>query len=173
MEETWKPYPDRPNRLEVSNLSRVRNKNKILPGSKNTGGYIQFTVSTSEKKVTLSRSRMVAKTWIPNPENKPCVNHINGIKDDDRIENLEWCTYAENILHSIHVLGNMPKRIIYKTGANHQRAIPVKMLDKSGNVIKTYGCIRAVKKDGFCEINVAAVARVVGNTHKGYKWEYA
>ena len=69
--------------------------------SKRTDGYI--AVQYEGKQVLLHR--LLAELFIPNPHNKPCVNHINGIKNDNRIENLEWVTWSENRLHAIHKLG--------------------------------------------------------------------
>jgi len=65
-------------------------------------GYLSITLKDSskpEKKYLIHR--LVAEAFIENKHNKPCVNHINGIKNDNRVENLEWCTYSENTRHSL------------------------------------------------------------------------
>lgn len=83
---------------------------------KNLGrnGYLTVRLSKNNKGRTELVHRLLAKSHIPNPSNKPCVNHKNGIKTDNRIENLEWVTYSENNKHAID-----NKLKLYKKGKLH------------------------------------------------------
>ena len=66
--------------------------------------YLTATLRSEYDRKKCSVHRLVALAYIPNPDNKPFINHKNGIRDDNRIENIEWCTPSENNLHYIHVL---------------------------------------------------------------------
>lgn len=107
----WKKSITHP-RLEVSPTGEIRTyhgghrryvKKKLR---RDKDGYLMVGIRNQEGVGTTARAhRMVAEVYIPNPENKPVVNHLNGIKDDNRVENLRWSTIAENTQHGYDVLG--------------------------------------------------------------------
>ncbi len=75
-------------------------KLRIRKNIKNLYGYMQISLSNNGITGQFKIHRLVAETFIPNIDNKPFVNHINGDKTDNRVENLEWCTGSENMRHA-------------------------------------------------------------------------
>jgi hypothetical protein len=113
-EETWTNCPGNPD-IQVSTMGRFAriSTNSLISGYQTTGGYV--TVDFSGRG-TFSAHRLVAETFIPNPENKPEVNHRDGIKTNNGVSNLEWVTPQENIQHAI-VTGLKT----FKSGQDHHR----------------------------------------------------
>ncbi len=110
-EEIWKGIKDYEDLYEISNFGRIKRiqklstnghivPNKILKNVFDSRGYPYISLLKNNIRSRCAIHRAVAEAFIPNPENKPEVNHINGIKTDYRIENLEWCTHQENIQHA-------------------------------------------------------------------------
>lgn len=79
---------------------------RLLKTQSDSKGYLHVSLSKDDRSKDLLVHRIVAEAFIDNPENKPEVNHKNGVKYDNAVTNLEWNTHSENIQHSIHVLGN-------------------------------------------------------------------
>ena len=101
-EEIWKPIKDYEGLYEVSNLGRVKSlnyrktgKEKILKNIE-CRGYLAVCLTKNGKQKLFKVHRLVAETFIPNPESKPCIDHINTIKNDNRVKNLRWVTHKEN-----------------------------------------------------------------------------
>jgi hypothetical protein len=107
-QEIWKDVVGYNGLYQVSNQSRMRRVKfvdgkfvyTILKPILKKNGYVQHGLCMNNKLKCVSLHRVVAQAFIPNPENKPTVNHINGIRDDNSIDNLEWATQKEQIKHA-------------------------------------------------------------------------
>lgn len=86
----------------------VAHRGKVLKRYTHKNGYQYICLSKKGKETNKRVHRLVATAFIPNPENKLCINHLNGDKADNRVENLEWSTHSENEKHSYDNLGKQP-----------------------------------------------------------------
>jgi hypothetical protein len=101
MEEIWKPVNGYEGLYEVSNFGKVKCLNRsIIKRHSIMGRYPALKLSKNGKKTHFLIHRLVALHFMPNPQNKPQINHINGDRNDFRIENLEWSTQHENMQHA-------------------------------------------------------------------------
>jgi hypothetical protein len=186
MKEVWKDVVGYENRYSVSSLGRVKSKDlsiirsngwplnrksKLMTQSIETNGYncISITNDSGIKKTKVVH-RMVAMAFIENTHNKPCVNHKNGIKTDNRIYNLEWVTYSENTIHSF-THGLSKPWLLGMFGKLHNRSKPVLQMTKNGTIISEYESIADAKRQTGLN-NISYCCQRKRKTAGGDMWKY-
>lgn len=176
--ELWRDVVGYEGYYQVSNLGRVRSVDRwvdvtekgttyrrfypgrILAQGKHRGGYVFANLSVNQKRKERTIHRMVAEAFLSNPNNCGFVNHKDGDKKNNCVENLEWCTEQENMRHYLYVLGGIAKRA----------SRPVVCIE-TGDVFRSIA--EAAK---FANVSRASISHVLGgltHTSGGYTWRYA
>lgn len=192
MEEQWKDIENYEGLYQVSDQGRVRSldrvllvfrngshynrtqKGGIITKQKGTCGYnqVQLHKGTREDSHTYPVYKLVAKVFVPNPENKPCVDHINTDRTDDRACNLRWVTHKENSENHLTVEHHQgTHRVPHEPSRK-----PVVQYTKDGVFIKKWSCAEEAASALFLtKSNIQSVAghRPHSHTAGGFKWEYA
>lgn len=160
--EEWTTIDEFPN-YEISNQGRIRNRNtKQILRQKVDRGYHRIMLYRDGETCTKQIHRLVADSFVPNIDNKKEVNHIDGNKDNNRADNLEWCTRGENMKHAFAnglktPSGGVPKK-------------KVRVLETGDIYDSAYECARQIDCDQG-HINQCLTGR--RKSHKGYHFEYA
>ena len=168
MKEIWKDVKDYEELYQVSNLGRVKRvtSGRILKGGKDKKGYLKVRLSKNNIKSTKTIHRLVAQAFIPNPENKPQVNHIDENKTNNSVDNIEWMTAKENINH----------------GTRNERIGKANIISKSISIIATnlktgksqefYGISECARQLGLHNQNITAVLKGKRRQTGGYTFKY-
>lgn len=176
MEELWKEIEGYNGDYLISNFGKVKslkNKNpKILKIGIDKDGYYKITLCKNNIRKTFFPHRLVGKAFIPNPENKPEINHINGLKNDNNVANLEWVTPKQNIQHA------------WQTGlcenAINSRKIPVYSSKLNMRFESYYDAATYIQSNYFEDIKLKLLKISIGKLLKNqitkskydFGWEY-
>lgn len=156
-----KEYPFNKNYI-VYDDGRIYSKRfkKFLTPKVNHDGYHRIQIWKDNKCKYIAWHRIIAETFIPNPKNKPVINHIDGDKTNNYVSNLEWCTQSENIQHA------------FKTGLSKTK--PVDMLDMEGNYLMSFKS--AIEAGEYINRHGCGITKCCKGTQthvNNFKWRYS
>lgn len=155
---------------EVSNLGRIRNKKsgKYKAPIKNWAGYMRVQLCKPNKDKIFSIHRLVAQAFIPNPNNYPEINHLDHVRHNNNVNNLEWCTRSRNAQYSFtRPDRKKAKAWLGKSGELHHASMPVYQIE-NGKIIGVYGSIGLAEKDFK---HVGDVVRGKRKSAGGFQWK--
>ena len=183
MDEEWKDIKNFEGYYQVSNLGRIRSLDRYVIANKHGGKkllksrimkttkvkgrdgdnshYLCVNLRKEGKNKVCMVHRLVAEAFIPNPDNLPVPNHIDGNKSNNIVTNLEWTTYSENNQHALD------------TNLRNPRGTVICQYDLNHNFIKEYkSVIEASRENGYNYSSISHCLNGRQKTYKGYIWEY-
>lgn len=142
----------------------------------NRKGYERVKLSVGGVSKTISVHQIIARTFIPNPDNKPQVNHKDENKRNNNVTNLEWCTCLENVRYGTGIArsANSRKGIkVDNTKTANSHKIPILQLDKNGQVLKSWSSATDAGNElNLSSSHITSCCRGVRRTCGGYMWRY-
>lgn len=171
---------------EISNLGRLKSidrrvsrgngdmflKGRIMKQTLKETGYLIANLYNGKKDKHYRIHRLVAENFIPNPEKKRTVNHKNGIKTDNRVQNLEWATHSENHIHAYRELNRKSAWTGVK-GRHSHASKPVLQYSKKGELLASfYSMKEAAEAVGIEGGHICSVCKGKRKTTGGYIWKY-
>jgi hypothetical protein len=176
--EIWLPVPGYGDNYLISNLGRVktlaRGAEKILsPGILPAGYHLVVLGPKTDRKTRLVH-RLVAAAFVPNPENKRTVNHIDGNKANNHFSNLEWASYLENNLHARTTGLNRSYSDRAKPKGNyHPKSKQVDQYTLDGVFLRRWDSLGAIKRElGYSPDNISRTCRGQKKTAYEFRWKY-
>jgi len=182
MQEIWKDIEGYKGLYIISSLGRVKSssnnpthsKEILLTPTINSSGYMKVELYKNKISKIYYVHRLVALTFIPNPTNKPQVNHKDGNKLNNSLNNLEWVTRSENQKHAIKLGLRTPSPMIGKKGKFNCNSKPINQCDIEGNIIRKWDSIADAARFYCCsQSSISNVLRGYRKTCKGYVWKYS
>lgn len=164
MKEIWKDIKDYEGLYQVSNLGRVKRitTGRVLKPLKHANGYLMVKLSKNSIVYTKTVHRLVAEAFIPNPEHKSEINHIDENKTNNNVSNLEWMTRKENINH-----GTRTERM------SKTQSIPIIATNiKTGESKEFYGARECARQLGLTHGNITSVLKGRYKQTGGYIFKY-
>lgn len=163
-------------RLKTSDIGKdgkVKNFQPHILKQQKQRGYMNVMVSVNNVQKRFRIHRLIGLAFTPNPENKPYINHKNGIRDDNTVPNLEWSTNSENQLHAYRILGKQnPRNRLGKTGAHCYNAKEVFQYSEEDVFIKQWPAVSVAARE--LKVMQSAISRACkkGYSCLGFKWKY-
>ena len=167
MEEVWADIEGYENLYAISSKGRCWSykANKFLKEVINNDGYLRFSLFKDGKHKRYLAHRLVAKSFVDNPNQYPEINHINENIKDNCVENLEWCTHKQNINY-----GSRNKKISLALKNNQNSAKRVQNID----TLNIYDSLtKAEKETGISSSQICLCCKFKAKTAGGYRWRYA
>lgn len=182
--EIWKPVKGFEELYEISSEGRLKSykrnsSGKMLKLTNQNGDYLRVVLQgVGKQRKSISIHRLVAEHFIPNPDNLPEVNHIDGNKQNNSVGNLEWCSREYNAMHSRKMHPDQLNGMIMFN--KYGRPDPILQISKSGEVLRWFPSgAEAARETGICQRNILRVANHTpfkpGHERKtagGYIWRF-